>query len=107
MAEGGQGGFDCLLEFLLALLFRQEELPSRLQLPLARRDLGLEFPMQSLDLVEVFASCFEVDVNDLFAPAFTCVVALFFAVIMNNGLCCVTGCCKAKPTAEGKVMPEA
>ena len=40
-----------------------------------------------------------VDIYNLFLPGLTCVVAILFAMFVNNTLCCAEGCCKAPPKA--------
>ena len=38
-----------------------------------------------------------VDVFNLFLPGLMCIVAIVFAMFVNNTLCCAEGCCKAPP----------
>ena len=38
----------------------------------------------------------------LFLPGVLCIVAIVFALFVNNTLCCATGCCKGPPKAASK-----
>lgn len=45
-----------------------------------------------------------VDVFNLFLPGLMCIVAIVFAMFVNNTLCCAEGCCKAPPK-DGLASP--
>ena len=50
---------------------------------------------------------FLLEIMHLYLPAMLCVIAIIFAFVVNQTLCCATGCCKSKPGAPaGKVPPK-